>query len=111
MVGVLCLHQRDEFLSVQALVHARDLTASQVPIILWAFIVLRYSPVVAVLSALDQQIEKLSGQMTAQVSRPTHASQPAHQPARLQPHKRLAPPLLVCWLVLQGQQVALSECP
>ncbi len=53
---------------VQALVHARNLTASQVPIILWAFTVLRYNPVVAVLSALDRQIEKLSGQMTAQVS-------------------------------------------
>ena len=66
--GVHNLHQRDALLSVQALVHARYLTASQVPIILWAFTVLRYNPVVAVLSALDQQIEMLSGQMTAQVS-------------------------------------------
>ena len=75
--------------------HARDLTASQVPIIHWAFTVLRYIPVVAVLSVLDRQIEKLSGQMTAQVSTPTHALQLAYQPARLPPRKRLALILLV----------------
>jgi len=53
---------------LQALVHARDLLPSQAPTILWAFTVLYYNPVVAVLSALDQQIEKLSSQITAQVS-------------------------------------------
>ena len=59
---------------LQALVHARDLTPTQGPVILWAFAVLRYNPVVAVLSALDQQIEKLASQITAQVSPTPHAS-------------------------------------
>ena len=59
---------------LQALVHARDLTPTQGPVILWAFAVLRYNPVVAVLSALDQQIERLASQITAQVSPALHAN-------------------------------------
>ncbi len=59
-------------LLLQALVHARDLTPTQAPIILWAFAVLRYNPVVAVLSALDRQVEKLASQITAQVSPAVH---------------------------------------
>ena len=58
---------------LQALVHARDLTPTQAPVILWAFAVLRYSPVMAVLSALDRQIEKQASQMTAQVSPPVQS--------------------------------------
>ena len=55
---------------MQARKHAKELSASQVPIILWAFAVLRYNPTVAVLSALDQRIEQHSSVMTAQVSHP-----------------------------------------
>ena len=53
---------------MQARKHAKELSASQVPIILWAFAVLRYNPTVAVLSALDHGIELHSSAMTAQVS-------------------------------------------
>ena len=55
---------------MQARQHAKELSASQVPIILWAFAVLRYNPTVAVLSALDHRIEQHSSAMTAQVSHP-----------------------------------------
>lgn len=53
---------------MQALRHAKELSASQTPVILWAFAVLRYNPTVAVLSALDHQVELHSSLMTAQVS-------------------------------------------
>ena len=61
---------------LQALVHAKDLTPTQAPVILWAFAVLRYSPVMAVLSALDRQIEKQASQMTAQVGPPAQHLNP-----------------------------------
>ena len=37
------------------------------PLILWAFAMLNYNPLVAVLAALDQQVEQMSSQITAQV--------------------------------------------
>ncbi len=52
---------------LQACEHAKNLQASQVPLILWAFAMLNYNPLVAVLAALDQQVERLSTQITAQV--------------------------------------------
>ena len=52
---------------MQARQHAKELSASQIPVILWAFAVLQYNPTVAVLSALDHQAELHSSSMTAQV--------------------------------------------
>lgn len=66
-------------LHLQACEHARSLQPSQVPLILWSFAMLNYNPLVAVLAALDQQVERLSSQITAQVCfstcRPFHAVQ------------------------------------
>ncbi|KAK9909623.1 hypothetical protein WJX75_005262 [Coccomyxa subellipsoidea] len=53
-------------LAKQACIHAASLQPSQVPLILWAFAMLNYNPLVAVLAALDQQVERLSTQITAQ---------------------------------------------
>lgn len=52
----------------QACEDARSLQPSQIPLILWAFAMLNYSPVVAVLGALDKRIERLSADISAQVA-------------------------------------------
>lgn len=63
----LGLLHTDDLCTPQACTHAASLQPSQVPLILWAFAMLNYNPLVAVLSALDQQVERLSSQITAQV--------------------------------------------